>query len=158
MRRQSVNSPNMISILRAGGRTRSDAGLALNGLPLTGCRRRTCRQPGRRGTSRRHSPCRRAALWRRGRASSISAAPLSTLIWPSLSSSKRSSLAIVDCKEIRVQPLFWGARYVGKSSYYKRLAALRWAFRWAGSVISWSGIPPLATSAAEVLLKAPRLF
>ena len=60
--------------------------------------------------------------------------------------------AIADRMQLRVQPAFGASDTSGNSPFLSRLAAVRCAFKWVASIISWSGLPPLAAKAAKMRL------
>jgi hypothetical protein len=54
------------------------------------------------------------------------------------------------------QAAFGPADTSGNSPFLSRLAAARWAFSCVASIISVSGLPPLAASSAKMRLNTPR--
>lgn len=71
----------------------------------------------------------------------------------------RPAVTIAHCVQLRVQPAF-GASNIpgnisGKRPFFKRLAAVRWAFKWVASIIRQSSASLVAARAANILLKTP---
>ena len=103
------------------------------------------------------------AAQRKPQAIQISAAPLrlrSGQAWSRSSAfaerqDQRAPAAIADGVTLRVQPALGAPDTAGNSPFLKRLAAVRWAFKWVASIINWSGLPPLAAKPAEILLNTP---
>ena len=72
-----------------------------------------------------------------GKASIISAAPLKSLICPSLSNmTKWSAPAVTDSMELGVQAAFRASDRSGNSPFLRKDAAVRCALRWVASIIS----------------------
>jgi hypothetical protein len=67
------------------------------------------------------------------------------------------ALTIADSVKLRVQAAFGAPNAAGNSPFFKRLAAVRCAFRWVASIMSRSGFDPLA-SAAKIRSNAPSLL
>jgi hypothetical protein len=68
---------------------------------------------------------------------------------------QRSPIAITHGVQFRVQAALGAADTSGNRPFFKRLAAVRCAFRWVASIISRCGLLPLRASAAKILLKIP---
>lgn len=68
------------------------------------------------------------------------------------------SQAVGDGVQLGVQATFRSSDTAGKSPFFSRLAAVRWAFRWVASIISLSGWPALPASASKIRLKTPSLL
>src|SRR5665647_2559512 len=69
---------------------------------------------------------------------------------------QRSSVAIAHGVQFRVQAAFRAPDTSGTSPFFRRLAAVRWAFIWVASIISRRGLPALRVSSAKILLNTPR--
>jgi len=67
-----------------------------------------------------------------------------------------TSLTITYGVQLRVQTALGAPDTSENRPFFKRLAAVRWAFRWVASIISRDGLPALRTSSAKILLKTPR--
>src|SRR5450631_754847 len=69
---------------------------------------------------------------------------------------QRSPTTVAHGVQFRIQATLGAADTSGNRPFFKRLAAVRWAFRWVASIINRHGLPPLRASAAKILLKTPR--
>src|SRR3954451_9980224 len=68
----------------------------------------------------------------------------------------RTSLTITYGVQLRVQAALRAPDTSGNRPFFKRLAAVRCAFRWVASIINRFGVPPLRASSANILLNTPR--
>jgi hypothetical protein len=66
------------------------------------------------------------------------------------------ALAVADSVELRVQAAFRAPNASGNGLFFKRLAAVRCAFRWVASIIMRSG--PSLASAAKIRSNTPSLL
>ena len=69
---------------------------------------------------------------------------------------QRPPVAIAHGMQFRVQAALCAPDTSGNRPFFKRLAAVRWAFRWVASIISRRGLPALRASSAKILLNTPR--
>src|SRR5450830_1087377 len=69
---------------------------------------------------------------------------------------QRSPVAIAHGMQFRVQAAFRTPDTSGNSPFFRRLAAVRWAFKWVVSIISRRGLPALRVSSSKILLNTPR--
>jgi hypothetical protein len=69
---------------------------------------------------------------------------------------QRSALAIAHGVQFRVQAAHGAPNTSGNSPLFRRLAAVRCAFRWVASIISRRGLPTLRANSAKILLNTPR--
>jgi len=65
------------------------------------------------------------------------------------------SPAIGDGMQLGIQATLRSSDAAGKSPFFSRLAAVRWALRWVASIINRSGWPALPASASTIRLKTP---
>ena len=68
------------------------------------------------------------------------------------------ALAVADSVELRVQAAFRAPNASGNSPFFKRLAAVRCAFRWVASIIMRSGFGPSLARAAKIRSNTPSLL
>ena len=68
---------------------------------------------------------------------------------------KRLAFTIADGMELRVQAAFRAPNAAGNSPFFKRLAAVRCAFRWVASIITRSGFGPSPARAAKIWSNTP---
>ena len=65
---------------------------------------------------------------------------------------EQSAQAIADRMELRVQAAFGAPDTSGKSPPFKRIGAVRYAFKWVASILIVSGSPAFAASSAKMQL------
>jgi pimeloyl-ACP methyl ester carboxylesterase len=68
---------------------------------------------------------------------------------------ERATQMVADRMELRVQAALGAPDTSGKSPLFKRLAAVRCAFRWVASIMIVSGSPTFAASSAKMRLNTP---
>src|SRR5262245_53429595 len=69
---------------------------------------------------------------------------------------QRLARVIADGVELRVQSALRPPDTTGNIPFFRRLAAVRWAFRWVASIMMRSGLGPSAASPAKMRSNTPR--